>query len=224
MPEPLAMFPLGSVLLPGGVLALRLFEPRYLRFIDDVLAGGRRFGVVLIERGQEVGGGEARSDVGCVAEIARATPLADGTWQVLAFGSERIDVVEWLPDDPYPRALVRPFGDDENDENDQGAEHGENDRGVADRSAANAARRWTELLDRFRTLEALLAARTGRPHDPLELSSEPAAVTFEIANALPINPYDKQRLLAARTPAARRALLLDAIETIATLVQGPETH
>lgn len=56
----LPMFPLGSVLLPGSPLPLQVFEPRYRAMLDDCLAGDQRFGVVLIERGFEVGGGEQR--------------------------------------------------------------------------------------------------------------------------------------------------------------------
>lgn len=207
MVERLAIFPLGSVLLPGGVLPLRLFEPRYLRFIDDVLAADARFGVVLIERGHEVGGGDVRSGIGCVAEIVRAGRLGDGTWQVLATGAGRFEVVEWLPDDPYPAATVRALEDEPTHDAD-----------------AHLDPRWLTLVDAFRDLERRIGARVERTAAPLELSGDPATLTFEIACALPITAYDKQRVLAARTPDARRELLLDAIETLATLVRGPETN
>src|SRR5215211_6757601 len=81
------MFPLGTVLLPGGVLPLHVFEPRYRQLVVDCLAddtGDPEFGVTLIERGWEVGGGDQRADVGVVA---------------------------WLPDDPYPLADVDDWPD-----------------------------------------------------------------------------------------------------------------
>ena len=63
------MFPLGTVLFPSGVLPLRVFEPRYRDMLEDLLSGNREFGVVLIERGSEVGGGEVRSGIGTMARI-----------------------------------------------------------------------------------------------------------------------------------------------------------
>jgi uncharacterized protein len=107
----LPMFPLGSVLLPGMLLPLHVFEPRYRALVDHVLQGDGRFGVVLIERGHEVGGGDQRSDVGTVAEVVRTEVLPDGRWALLVAGRERIRVDRWLDDDPYPRAEVHAWPD-----------------------------------------------------------------------------------------------------------------
>ena len=102
----LPMFPLGSVLFPSMPLALRVFEERYLAMLASVLQDEpSEFGVVLIERGQEVGGGEHRFDVGTIARIAQLES-AEGFIALVAHGTRRFRVVEWLPDDPYPRALV----------------------------------------------------------------------------------------------------------------------
>src|SRR5690606_26109954 len=80
----LPAFPLGSVLLPGMALPLRIFEPRYRQMIRTVLdAEPYEFVVVLIERGSEVGGGETRADVGCVAQVVEAREYPDGQWAVL---------------------------------------------------------------------------------------------------------------------------------------------
>lgn len=100
------MFPLGSVLLPNLPLGLRLFESRYLAMFSDLLqAEELRFGVVLIERGQEVGGGDHRFGVGTVARVVDAAPDATSI-AITATGTERFRVVRWLTDDPYPRAEV----------------------------------------------------------------------------------------------------------------------
>ncbi|WP_338538290.1 LON peptidase substrate-binding domain-containing protein [Janibacter terrae] len=104
----LPMFPLGAVLLPGSPLPLQVFEPRYLAMLRDVAAGDGRFGVVLIERGFEVGGGDQRFSIGTVAAIEQVSPTPDGRIRLLARGGERFEVVGWLDDDPYPRAEVRP--------------------------------------------------------------------------------------------------------------------
>ncbi len=109
----LPMFPLGSALLPHVVLPLHVFEPRYRVLVHDILGadGDGEFGVVLIERGHEVGGGEARFTVGCVARVLQAAELDDGRWALVTVGTERIEIVEWLDDDPYPRARVRALPD-----------------------------------------------------------------------------------------------------------------
>lgn len=107
----LAMFPLGSVLFPTMVLPLHVFEERYRALARDCLAGDREFGVVLIERGSEVGGGDVRTDVGTVARIVEAEEYPDGRFGLVAVGVRRIVVDEWLPDDPYPRADVHDWPD-----------------------------------------------------------------------------------------------------------------
>ena len=106
------MFPLQTVLLPTAVLPLQIFEPRYRQMIRTCLDGDRTFGVVLIERGREVGGGDERTDVGTVAQVVAATELPDGRWYVVAVGTHRLRVRRWLEDDPYPRAEVADWLDD----------------------------------------------------------------------------------------------------------------
>ena len=106
------MFPLGSVLLRSMLLPLRIFEPRYREMIAACLEGEGRFGVVLIERGSEVGGGDVRSRVATIGDIVQAEPFGDGEWFVVVRGGDRVRVVDWLPDDPYPCARVEPWPDE----------------------------------------------------------------------------------------------------------------
>ena len=81
----LPMFPLGSVLVPGAVLPLHVFEPRYRALVRSCLDSGEpEFGVVLIERGSEVGGGDVRFDVGTLARIVQAGRFDDGRLAVVA--------------------------------------------------------------------------------------------------------------------------------------------
>ena len=103
------MFPLGAALLPGAVLPLVVFEPRYRQMVMDLLAddvNDPEFGVVMIERGLEVGGGDARTMVGTVARVIDMSALPDGRYALVAVGVERLRVSAWLPDDPYPLADV----------------------------------------------------------------------------------------------------------------------
>lgn len=102
----LPMFPLSTVLFPYSRVPLHVFEPRYRCMVDDCLAGDGLFGVVLIARGSEVGGGDERLDVGTVASIETAEPQADGRWHLIVAGLGLIRVRQWLDDEPYPRALV----------------------------------------------------------------------------------------------------------------------
>ena len=108
----MAMFPLGTVLLPGAVLPLHVFEPRYQQLVRDCLeAPEHEFGVVLIDRGSEVGGGDSRSAVGVVARMLQVAELDAGRFAVVTVGTRRIRVTRWLPDDPYPCADVDDWPD-----------------------------------------------------------------------------------------------------------------
>jgi ATP-dependent protease La (LON) substrate-binding domain len=115
------MFPLGGVLLPGVVLPLHVFEPRYRQLVTDSLeSGDHQFGVVLIDRGSEVGGGDTRADVGVVAMMLQVAALDDGRFAVVTLGTRRIRVVQWLDDAPYPRAEVEDWPDEAGDDVSQG--------------------------------------------------------------------------------------------------------
>jgi Lon protease-like protein len=187
------MFPLGAVLFPGMVLPLHVFEPRYRALVADVLAGDREFGVVLIERGHEVGGGDVRTDVGTVARIVDAEELDDGRWLLVTVGTHRVEVVEWLPDDPYPRAVVAALPD-------------------GDAAPEDHARR-DAVAGRLRTVLAL-ATEFREPAAPMttELADEPLTASYQAAAFSGANPLDAQRLLAAPSPGLRLELLDDVLE------------
>ena len=80
------MFPLGTVLFPNAPLPLHVFEPRYRELTETCLRGDGRFGVVLIERGREVGGGDSRFSVGTVARIVEAARTPDGRYLLATEG------------------------------------------------------------------------------------------------------------------------------------------
>src|SRR4029078_9422594 len=101
------IFPLATVFLPGMVLPLHVFEPRYQQLVRDCLdAPPPELGVVLIARGSEVGGGATLSDVGVIARILQVAPLEGNRFALITVGTRRVRLVEWLPDHPYPRAEV----------------------------------------------------------------------------------------------------------------------
>lgn len=102
----LPMFPLSTVIFPHQRVPLHVFEPRYRRLVDDVHAGNGRFGICLIARGSEVGGGDERVNVGTIVELKAVFPFSDGRSMMVVEGRERIRVRTWLDDSPYPRAEV----------------------------------------------------------------------------------------------------------------------
>jgi Lon protease-like protein len=103
------MFPLAAVVFPTTELPLHVFERRYQCLTHDVLSGSKEFGICLISRGCEVGGGDERVSIGTRVRVELAAPLEGERWILVTRGVERIRVVEWLADDPYPRALVEPM-------------------------------------------------------------------------------------------------------------------
>lgn len=198
----MAMFPLGSVLLPGGVLPLHVFEPRYRQLVIDCLAddsGPPEFGVTLIERGWEVGGDDDRVDVGVAARMVDVQALPDGRYAVVAIGTRRIRVNAWLPDDPYPLADVDEWPDTDADD--------------------PSLPEWIERTSE-RVSEVLeLAARAGEAPtgQPLTISDDPLLASYHLAGLAPIGPADRYRALCARSPLERLDLLgvsLDDIEAM----------
>jgi uncharacterized protein len=100
------MFPLTTVLMPAMPLPLRIFEERYLKLLGDLIGQENpEFGVVLISRGPEVGGGEKRMSLGTVASVTDIG-TTEQFYGLESVGSKRFRVNAWLPDDPYPIADI----------------------------------------------------------------------------------------------------------------------
>jgi Lon protease-like protein len=201
----LPMFPLGTVLLPAGLLPLHVFEPRYRQLVRDCLAGVPEFGVALIERGSEVGGGDVRTTVGTVARIVEAAELPDGRFALGTIGVRRIVVQSWLPDDPYPVAEVDDWPDP-----DPGPDH--------DGLLADAVGRLRRAL--------ALASEAGDAAAPatVELVEDPILAGYQAVALAPISVLDRHQLLAATTPEDRlRRLgkhLDDALEVLGARLAG----
>jgi Lon protease-like protein len=179
----LAMFPLGTVLVPQMVLPLQVFEDRYKVMVAEVLAGTGEFGVVLIERGSEVGGGDTRFSTGCRARVVEAQASDDGRFLLRVVGVERIVVQEWLDDDPYPRARVAALATDR----------------TGDPSHALARARG--VLDELVQLLVPSAA-----HD-LQWPDDPEAFVDAVAGAVGFGALDAYRLLALPSLQERAELL-----------------
>lgn len=85
----LPLFPLSTVLFPGGRLELKIFEPRYLDLVRDCTRSGTGFGVCLLRAGREVGEGATPARVGTVARITDFSMLDDGLLGIVTHG-ERV--------------------------------------------------------------------------------------------------------------------------------------
>jgi Lon protease-like protein len=189
----LPMFPLGTVLFPAMPLSLRVFEQRYLTMLQDILPGeSAEFGVVLIERGQEVGGGEKRFDIGAVAQVAELK-VGDGFIGLVGEGTRRFEVVDWLAEDPYPLASVRDLPMLEWDED------------------LRERRDQTELLVR-QTLARVSEFEDLTWSPTVALADDPVEAMWQLAAIAPVGPLDQLTLL--RSTSARE--LLDAIFTTTT--------
>jgi Lon protease-like protein len=202
------MFPLGTVLMPGVVLPLHVFEPRYQSLVQDCIEGSQEFGVVLIARGNEVGGGDERTIVGTLARMVQVARLDGGRYAVMAIGTSRIRVQEWLDDAPYPRALVEEWPDD----SDLSAPNTWWD-GQGEASALLGA-----LVSRTRRLAALALELGDRGGDPGQaLADAPVRLSYEVSDLAPLGPTDRFALLSAPGPVARMDLLsglLDDVESV----------
>ena len=193
------MFPLGVVHFPGIVLPLRVFEPRYRKLTADCLNGDGEFGVVLIERGWEVGGGDTRFNVGTMTRITDAGMMPDGLIHLRTVGTRRVRVRRWLEDDPYPQADVEDLAPCE--------------LGPGGQEALAAAERQVRQALAMRAELAEPAA----PYN-VELDPDPAVALFQLAAVAPLGPVDHQRLLEAEDPSVLLAMLDDLMsEEIAVL-------
>jgi len=91
-PTELPLFPLSTVLLPGGRLDLRIFERRYLDMVRDCSRGGGVFGVCLIVRGREAGEAAVPAAFGTIARIIDFSTLPDGLLGIRVEGRRRFRV------------------------------------------------------------------------------------------------------------------------------------
>jgi uncharacterized protein len=174
------MFPLGSVLLPAMPLPLRIFEPRYLKLLGDLLESTEpEFGVVLIERGPEVGGGEKRMDLGTIAKVTNIG-TTEQFYGLESVGSKRFRVNAWLPDDPYPIADIDFLPD------------------LVWEDSLMPSR--VHLETKVRQLLAFASEFGDLQYgSDVELSEDPMEAIWQLAGVLPVGQLDQMDLLASQS-------------------------
>jgi Lon protease-like protein len=196
------MFPLNSVLFPYMPLRLRVFEERYLIMLAELLRSeDARFGVVLIERGLEVGGGEKRFSVGTIAEITQLG-AQEGFVGLVAQGSRRFEVTDWLEDAPHPRAEVSEIAELEWD----------NDLWQLREETEQLVRRTLSIASEF--------SENIWPAD-IELSTNPAAAAWQLAAISPLNALDQLALLGSRSFADLLAGISELTSQAGLPFEGP---
>ncbi len=189
----LPLFPLNTVLFPGALLPLHVFEQRYRVLVSRCLEGNRPFGVALIRSGDEVGAAADPHRVGTTARIVFAEPLPDGRFFLVARGEQRFAIEALIApgEDPYLVAEARELDDAE------GA------------GAARLARDVAGRLDDY-----LLA----RGHVVPERPATPIELAYAVAAALDgLDPPERQRLLELPTAAARLEAELPLLERATAL-------
>jgi Lon protease-like protein len=160
---------------------------------------------VLIEAGREVGGGDSRNDVGTLAHITEVADFGDGRYRLNCVMAERIRVLEWQPDNPYPRAAVEVWPD----------EPGES-------VAADDIR---DVEDRMVALFERIASSQGADVNARDIvagadaAPDAAMWLYALTTRLPMGQADRYAVLAAPTVAARVTALRDAVETVSALVE-----
>lgn len=193
--QTIPMFPLNLVLFPGQILPLHIFEDRYRLMVKEIIDKDREFGVVLIERGSEVGGGDTRKNIGTLAQIIDYEKSNDGRWFLLTQGTKRIEATRWIEDLPYPRAEVSLFTEEQ--------------------SISIDSEEWLATVTHMRRVLAILA-ELGDDVAPIStnISEDLFLGLFEMSSILPLTPLDAQQLLEIDSFSKRYSLLKKFLETL----------
>lgn len=179
MPQQVPLFPLKTVLFPGGVLALRIFEPRYLDMVGRCVRNADAFGVLLIVEGSEAGAART-ADIGTLAEIVDWNREPDGLLGVTVVGTQRFELTS---------ASMR------------------EDRLYIGRVAVLAAEPSRPLPDRFVHLASMLKEilpRLGAAYTHMSERYDDATwVGYRLAEVLPLSLEDRQACLEMEDAVAR---------------------
>lgn len=209
MPDVIALFPLGStVLYPGVLLPLHIFEPRYRDLVGDLLrlpeGEARRFGVITIREGWEVGGPAAVKSlhrIGCTAQVRRIKAHPDGRYDVIGMGADRFELLDLDQDShAYLTATVRWLDSDV----DAGPE------------AELIAKRANAVFGRY---AAAVAGLQGLELEPLDPPEDPAVLSYLLASSAMLSLHDRQLLLAESSTVRRLHLLTAMLRRESLFVQ-----
>jgi len=242
--EPLPLFPLGhTVLFPGVVLPLHVFEERYRELVRTLVelpeGARRRFGVVAIRQGWEVGEDavSALHDVGCAAELRRVSRYPDGRYDIVTVGTDRfrlrsvdresrpylVGSVEWLPTEPPLGSAQPPVEPPAGPAGAAGQSGPVGQSGPGGQSGPAGQSGAAGLADAVATLFAeyvdAVAGLQGRPGEDTALPDDPVQLAYAVAAAAVLTLEDRQALLEADTTRARLRAELRLLKREATMVR-----
>jgi uncharacterized protein len=209
MSDKMPLFPLGTVLFPGLLLPLHIFEERYRQLVRDLLTGPepRRFGVIAIRKGRETGvdGVSSLYEIGCTATLRRVVEHPDGRYDLVTAGTERFRLAGLDQSRPYLLGEVEPVGEPTGDE-------------AAAAAAVSAVRHaFTEYL-------GALAKRGAEVNVP-DLPGEPVLLSYLVAASMVVDMPDRQELLAQPDAVTRleaeRTLLARETAMLGTFTSTP---
>jgi Lon protease-like protein len=179
----LPLFPLSTVLYPGLPIPLHVFEERYREMFGRVIDGERRFGVVAILHGHEVGGSSVYHPIGCVAEVRDVRRHPDGRLDVVARGERRFRIEGVTQAAPYIVANVATLGETAGD---------------------RAAERIEPVAGLFNRYVTSLLEMAGEDEiEPVDLPDDPVAASYLVAAGLQVDLPDKQNLLTVPSASER---------------------
>jgi Lon protease-like protein len=210
MTDRLPLFPLGTVLFPGMLLPLHIFEDRYRQLVRDLLDGPepRRFGVIAIKKGRETGvqGVSSLYEVGCTATLRETEENDDGGFEVVTVGTQRFQLTSLDESRDYLQGDVELLAEDAGDS----------------AAAGRAAHLVAEAFGSY--LEALTARGLAQVSVP-ELPEEPVLLSYLVAASMIIDLPDRQALRAQPDSLSRlsaeRALLVRETTMLQTLTARP---
>ncbi len=210
MSEMLRLFPLGTVLFPGMVLPLHIFEDRYRQMVHELLDGPepRRFGVIAIRKGRETGieGVSSLYEVGCTATLRQTEEHDDGRFDLITVGTQRFRLKSLDESRPYLQGDIEFLPEDDGD-------------------SAAAGRAASLVAAAFRDYLEALAARSLAQITIPDLPEEPVLLSYLVAATMIVDLSDQQALLAEPDSlsrlAAERALLQRETTMLRTLTARP---
>ncbi len=171
----------GTVVFPQTVVPLAAAQARSLRLIDEVMSGDRSVGVVLQHDSEQEGAGPGEvHQIGVIGTILQMMRVPDGSVRLAIQGNERMEVVEWVTEEPYLVAKVRRMPEDQTD-------------------SAEVQALSRNTLELFQRLVELV------PHLPDELVTaalnidDPQHLAYMVASNLRMEPEERQKLLEINT-------------------------
>jgi uncharacterized protein len=225
----LPLFPLGSVLYPGLVLPLQIFEERYRQLVADLLAGPepRQFGVIAIRHGRETGinGVSELYATGCTAIVQRVERHDDGRYDLITVGADRFRLLGLR--DPGDEAGSAGEGGNEGVTGKQERYLSGDIQLLPDEvgDEAEAAMVLPTVERAFRSYLGLLADRGGAQITIPELPDEPTLMSYLVAAAVVADLPEKQQLLeepdALRRLVSERRLLTREMQMLRSLTATP---